>query len=48
MIDNWERLEEEIRAAAENNSKQYKVPGDWMSRQVPQEIELAQQEKWDY
>jgi hypothetical protein len=28
LIVNWEKLEEEIRLAAENNSKMYKVPGE--------------------
>lgn len=38
-VDNWPRLEAEIKVAAEHNSKQYRRPGDWMSNKVPQSID---------
>lgn len=37
-IVGWEQLEDQMQAAAENNSKQYRRPGDWMSKHLPQEI----------
>lgn len=37
MINDWERLEQEIQDAAENNSKQYRVPGEYGGGHVRQE-----------
>jgi hypothetical protein len=37
-INDWVKLEEELQHAAENNSTGYRVPGDWMSSKVPEEI----------
>jgi hypothetical protein len=39
LIVNWQGLEDEMQKAAENNSKQYRAPGDWMSNQVPQDVD---------
>lgn len=40
-IIKWEELEDQIQLAAENNSKQYRRPGEWMSRQIPQPFEKS-------
>lgn len=37
-ITDWVKLEEQMQYAAENNSKLYRRPGDWMSNKVPEEI----------
>lgn len=38
QIKDWVKLEEELQHAAENNSKQYRKPGDWINSKLPEEI----------
>jgi hypothetical protein len=40
QIKDWNRLESDLQLAAENNSEGHRLPGDFISKQVPKEVDV--------